>query len=619
MLIFFNYPVQVCLLQSSGLINPMEDNRQKLAPFILKPIRVNNYTHLIALLKLKQSKYKDCTHGPVNTAFSKVLGTSKVTLDLNSIHDGFLHEKLRNKAEDFEKKLFSDLNTSIDKKIEEIKAENSQRAYANKIGNTKDVEELFFQRPSPASFRDEFLFDLYTFVNQKMEPRAFLQASYLRYVIRFMAQHRQPLDNLDEESLDDTVLKNIVKQFVKLRFNSEEYSIEAYESRYLWAEAFVLLRIGRQDLVRELLSEYEIFFEFMAQKFKTAFTGYLSGKRPNFVLSHRHDDKFKRFLFELADDKAKSDGLVINTAEDYLWLRILSKKDIKKDVAQFESNKLKFMVALFAQDYSQAVDILLKSDFGIISKFFLLRELCVEQNLGQCSSVTRRIEDESGTINPIFLNFLFNIVTRLTTKEHKVKLIEILKAHEEYYDVIPQYIIKFDLFDILGSPSENETTIEYSLDPKVSTKVLQRLRERGERNKIVKLYNIIDDVSMVQVLKETLEEAILIDDLVDQTLVEKYLKNKISKDSDELERVYGFYKFSKEPTIASLKQTVLFEQHLNFKAYKFVIEKIMPKAVEVVKGQGDRVMAKYLFRLCGTLDLNEECVSKASKDLVHLI
>ncbi|KAM0679636.1 hypothetical protein GINT2_000600 [Glugoides intestinalis] len=593
----------------------MEDGRQKLAPFILKPMRINNYTHLIALLKSKQSKYKDCTHGPVNTAFSKVLGTSKVTLDLDSIHDGFLHEKLRSKAEEFEKKLFSDMTTEIDKKIEEIKAENNQRAYACKIGSTKDVEELFFERPSPASFRDEFLFDIYTFINQKLEPQGFLHSTYLRYILRFMAQHQQSLEHLESEKLDDTVLKNIVKQFVKLRFNSEEYCIEAYESRYLWAEAFILLRIGRQDLVQELLSEYEIFFEFMAKKFKTAFTGYLSGKRPNFVLSHRHEDKFKRFLFELADDKAKSDGLVINTAEDYLWLRILSKKDIKKDIARFESNKLKFMVSLFAKDYSQAIDILLKSDFGIISKFFLLRELCVESNTVNSSWS----KSESTTINPVFLNFLFNIVSRLNTKEKKSKLIEMLKSHEEYYDVIPRYIIKFELFDILGSPSEKETMIEYSLDPKVSTKVLQQLREEGERSKIIKLYNIIDDVSMIQVLKETVEEAILIDGAVDQTIVEKYLKSKISKDSDELQCMYGFYKFAKEPTITSLKQTALFEQHLNVKAYKFVIEKIMQKAVEAVKAEGDRVMAKYLFRLCGTLDLSEECVSKASKDLVHLI
>jgi hypothetical protein len=266
---------------------------------------------LIALLKLKQAKYKDCTHAPVCTAFSKVLDTSKVTLDLNSIHDGFVHEKLRNEAEDFESKLFSDLTTSIDKRIEEIKAENSQRGYANKIGSVKDVEEMFFQRPTPASFRDEFLFDIYTFINQKMEPLAFLQTSYLKHMIRFMEQHQQQADHID-----DTVLKSIVKQFVKLRFNSEEYTIEAYESRYLWAEAFILLRIGRQDLVRDLLSEYEMFFEVMAPKFKTAFTG----KRPNFVQSHRHEDRFKRFLFEVAD------GLVISTAEDYLWLRMLCKE-----------------------------------------------------------------------------------------------------------------------------------------------------------------------------------------------------------------------------------------------------------------------------------------------------
>jgi hypothetical protein len=209
------------------------------------------------------------------------------------------------------------------------------------------------------------------------------------------------------------------------------------------------------------------------------------------------------------------------------------------------------VVSLFARDFRQSIDILLKSDFGIVSKFFLLRELCIESGTVDYME----LRGNSTTIDPVFLNFLFNIVSRLTTNEHKVKLIEILKTHQEYYDVIPQYIIKFELFDILGSPSERERMIEYSLDPKVTIKVLQKLREDGERSKIVKLYNIIDDVSMMQVLKETIEEAILTDDAIDQAIVEKYLKSKISKDSDELECMYGFYKFSKERSIASLKQT----------------------------------------------------------------
>jgi hypothetical protein len=34
----------------------MEDTRQNFAPFILKPIRINNYTHLIALLKRRKTR-----------------------------------------------------------------------------------------------------------------------------------------------------------------------------------------------------------------------------------------------------------------------------------------------------------------------------------------------------------------------------------------------------------------------------------------------------------------------------------------------------------------------------------------------------------------------------------
>ncbi|ELA42378.1 uncharacterized protein VICG_00476 [Vittaforma corneae ATCC 50505] len=436
-----------------------------------------------------------------------------------------------------------------------------------------------------------------------------------------------------------------------MRFNGEEYRIEIYESRYLWAEAFTFFRIGRTDLLLSLLSEFEIFFEFMSQRFKTVFNGYLAGRKPNFVVNLKSDDKFKKFLFELADERAKSDGLVINTAEDYIWLRLVTKKNFKNDIEIFESDKIKFMISLFAKKYSKAIDILLKSDFGVIPKFFLLRELCLEQNLDQAGEEvhstnvfdssnlitrsqlrTRRlVEDSSSTvslasiseqpfaISPIFLNFLFNIVTRLSTKEYKVKLIEMLKSHSEYYDVVPDYIIKFELFDILGKPSEKNTTVEFFLDYKLSSKVLQRLREMGDRNKIIQLYSIIDDLTMIQTLRDATEEAILIDGTVDQEIVEKYLKEKISKDSDELKNMYGFYKFVKNPSVSNLRQTVLFDQNIDMRPYKFVIEKLFAKAIETVRSANDKFMAKHLFKLCGALDLNEECASKVSKDLVLLI
>lgn len=626
------------------------EEQPKLAPFILKPPRINNYTHLIALLKAKQNKYKGFTSSAINTAFGNVLGTYKETLELENVFEGFLHEKLKEKSLDFEKQILADFSKSITSKIKEIKIENDQRVYSNKIGNLKESESLLFVRPSTFTFKDDLLFDLYLYINKKTTPLLFLQQSYLKYMLKYFSENSIDGIKFNSDNLDTKTLKKIVQEFVKIRFNSEEYRIEVYESRYLWAEVFVLFRIGRTDIALDVISENEIYFEFMTTKFKSIFNGFLNGKKSNFIHHFRNEDKFKKFLYELTDEKAKSDGLIINTVEDYLWLKLVSGKDIKNDITEFTNPKIKFLICLFAKKYAKAIDILLKSDFGVVSKFFLLRELCLEQSLdsnepeitnvfdltnkavkpqlktrilsedsSSTTSLVSATENTQSTITPVFLNFLFNIVSKVSTREHKVKLVEMLKNHCEYYNIVPIYIIKFNLFDILGKSGDSTSNVEFALDDKIASRVLNMLKEKGEKSKIIQLYNLIDDVSMVQFLKDAVEEAILVDGSVESEIVEKYLKNKISKDVADLENMYSFYKFYKSPTITNLKTSVLFDQSANLKSFRFVIEKLFSKIIDVVKTENDRQMAKYLFKLCGILDLNEECSTKISKDLVSLI
>jgi hypothetical protein len=648
----------------------MDQSQPKISPFIIKPSRINNYTHLMALLKIKQKKYSHYAAPNVNTSFSNVLTSFKESLDLDSVLEGFLHEKLKDKSLDFEKSILNDFSKSVLNKIKEIKIENNHKVYSSKIGNLKDYEGLLFLKPSEITFKDDLLFDLYLYVNKKSDPLMFLQQSYLKYILKYFTENSLEgvkIDNLNDfykvneknaydKNLNE-VLKKIVKNFVKIRFNCEEFKIEVYESRYLWAEIFVLFRIGRTDLVLEIINEYEIYFEFMTNKFKSTFTSFINGKKSNFVHNFRNEDKFKKLLYEIADERAKSDGLVINTVEDYLWLKLISHKEIKNEISNFTNSKIKFMIALFSRKYGKAIDILLKSDFGIVPKFFLLRELCLEQSLDSSDGSdqlneetinvfdrtnkvqnprikTRYLTEDSSsttslisvnaekpvsTITPIFLDFLFNLISKLSTNEQKVKLVEMLKNHGEYYNIVPIYIIKYNLFDILGKSKNSTSNVEYALDDGIASRVLSILKEKGEKNKIIQLYNLIDDISMIQFLKEAVEEAILTNEDVDTQIVEKYLVNKISKDCSDLENMYGFYKFYKNSNLANLKTTVIFDQNVNLKPFRFVIEKIFGKSIEIVKSENDKQMAKYLFKLCGMLDLNEECSSKISKDLVYLI
>lgn len=603
-----------------ALFVPMEDDEIKLAPLVLKPTRINNYTHLIALMKMKQEKYSAYSHGPISTTFSRILGRAKENLDLDAVLDGFLHEKLVKHAERYEESTMKSLHELVDAKIKELKIENDQRVYANRIGNITDNEQHLLQKPTRSTFRDDLLFDIYTFINQKTEPLEFLQDSYLKYIAKFVSQSSQEAIHLEltKKIPDDADIKDIVKSFVKLRFSSEEYRIEVYETRSLWAELFVLLRIGRHDLAQELLSEYEMFFESAAQKFKSVFSGYLAGKRPGFVLNTRVQDRFKKFLFELVDEKAKSDGFVISTAEDYIWLRLLQKKSI--EILQFENPRVQFMVAIFLGNYRAAADVLLKADFGVVPKFFLLREICVEQSLlTDKDGISYMSKAEDQRISSTFLNFLFNIASRLTSAEHKVKLIEMLKGTNEYYNVIPQYVIKFELYDILGKLGSKETDVSFTLDSRISQEVLNRLKNSGNNSKLVKMHMIVDDLTMIQILKQAVEEAIMVGEQVDTNIVEKYEKANFSRECDELSAVYGFYKFDRSPSLATLRQTILVDKNVDMRPFKYVVEKIFTKAVEIAKNESDVLLAKHLFMLCGALDLNEECAARISRDLVQFV
>lgn len=636
------------------------------APFILKPARINNFTHLIALLKIKQNKYKNYNHKSVNTQFSNVLGEKIEGLNASDIIEGFLHEKLRDKYSTYEKEIHADFDRFLNNKIKEIKKENDQKIYNVKIGNVRDVEELLFSKPTKFSFKDDLLFDLYLYLNHRKEPMEFLQSSYLNYVKAFMNLQKPSFLNAEKDSKqDDTFIKHLVSEFVKLRFNREEFSIEAYEGRYLWAEVFIFYRIGRIDLARHLLSEYEIFFEFMAQKFRTAFSDYLNKKSTSTTFSLSvNDDKFKKILFGLIDGKPKSDGIVINSVEDYLWMKMLNKssakKDIVKDLVHFENPKTVFMICLLTKQYKKSIDILLKSDFNLIAKFFLLRELCLEQaldivhpeqesgfrahaNLDEKPLIKNVAHaDESSTssfsllsepgfrnmeyydkgldsVNPIFLNFMFSIVARISTRENKVKFIEMLKNYGDYYKVVPFYVIKYNLFDIIGQMTGSDNGLDFYLDNELTSRVVEMLKTTRNKQKLIQLHRLIPDETMVNLLIEVLEEGILIDEQVDAKIVDDYINKIKIKDVEKLKNLYGLYQFNLLPSFSNLRNTVIFESNQDLVEYKFVIEKILPRAIDIIKSENDREMARTVFKLCGVLELNEECCNKASKELMMLI
>lgn len=648
-----------------------------ISPFILKPTRICNYTQCITLLRLKQLKYSDYSHGEINNTFCDVLSTETEEFVVEDIIDGFLHRKLVGHFEEYEKGVESEFNRFIEQRMREIKKTADETQLGIGMINVRNEEDFLFSKCTKFTFKDTLLYDLYVYLTKRKRPLDFLQESYCKYMREFLIVQKE------EDVVNSGDISAMVSKYVQLRFNIDEFAIEAYNGRFLWAEVFILYRIGRTDLVKEILVENEMFFEFMGQKFKSAFLEHLSGNISNFVyrLGVR-EDKFKKMLFGIVDGNAKCDGAVIATIEDYLWMKMrslgLQYRDISKDVISMGNDKILFMVYLLGHKYTEAVDVLLRGDFSFIAKFFLLREICLEFNCSNflsdnneqynnCetsnknylskpneinkkeyiheNSVVNKNNTENSELKSIFLEYLFALCRRLSSNEKKVKLIETLRGYSDYYTVVPNYIIKYDLFEIIGkndnirkpyllfdsannisSSTSNSRRIYDSydicdtyLDKQICDSVVQILMDRGAKNKLIKLWRLIPDDKMGEFLTDVLEESILLDEHVDTEIVENYINKLSGNMAERLVSLYGLYKFNKDPTIANIKNSIIFDSTINLYDYKFVVEKLLSKIIDVVKTANDHEMAKHIFKLGGSLNFTEESCDKIAKELVVII
>lgn len=620
-----------------------------MSPFIIKPTRIRNYTQLITLLKLKQMKYKDYKYTKINNTFSDVLSTDGNEFVLEDIIEGYMHEELVKHFKSYEKEIEDEFDKKLERKMKEIKKKKEEETNNVRIGSIGNDEEMLFGPCSKYSFKDVLLYDLYVYLNKRKKAIDFLEETYIRYIKEFMTVKKHG------KTCEESNLKTLIEQYVKLRFNRDEYCIEVYNGRFLWAEVFVLYRIGRVDIVKELLAEHEMFFEFMGHKFKSAFLEYLGGRSSSYVYKAKQaDDKFKKILFGMAEGNGKSDGIVIGTMEDYLWMKLKSgkegRKEILHEIGKIKNTKLIFMAYLLLQKYKKAVEVLLKSDFNFIAKFYLLRELCLEQALdieetGFASTSKPMLKNERNTLvkndiyddsssfslvseksdfnhglaetNPLFLNFIFGIVKKLSNNERKVRLVEMLQNYGDYYSVIPYYIIKYELFEIVGKSGEND--FNYYLDNEICGRVVKQLMESNAKNKLIKLWKLIPDEEMGGFLIDVLEEAILIDEHIDLEIVENYIKKLKGDVCCKLKGLSGIYKFVINPTIANLKNTIIFDFSVDLEEYKFAIEKILPKIIEIVKLAADHEMAKRIFKLGGILNLSEENCDRIARELIMII
>lgn len=567
-------------------------NSSRIVPYLYKPPIINNVTHAIALLKIKQDKYKKYSVSYIPQKISLyTFNTEKFCYE--DIIQGVLDNKLIDKYNAMKKTILNEFDEQLEKHIISKMKEIELMTFNINLG--LKTEEYLFVSPSEVTFEDEFLYDIYVLLKNQHSPLVFLSFVYEKFITKFMK-----LTELTSNKVTIQNEKELIINFVKLKFNKTEFNISIYEERYLFAEVYVLLRLGRKADILILLDEFSYFFDHVHDNFGVNFSKFLNGKafETGSLISFT-DDRFKIFLNNLMYNKIVSDGYVISSVEDYIFTLLFCHRPLHyKD---YTNPKVQLLVCLFIKNYAEAARLCLKHNFSVVSKFFILFQLSNIENL-----IPSDVKDSSSNkdISAIFMNFFFAMIQKLKLLDSKIKLIETLQNNPKYEPFIPEYLTKYDLFDIIRSPCLNKN---------IFSQVVHLLKKKDDR-KLLKIIDLIDINTYGIVMENVFEQAILMDEQV---------KININTIDDSLHKnlkiLIDFYEFNLNPTPETLNKLCIFDKHQNLLKYKFIIEHIFKKIVNIIKKIRNHEMANVLFKLCGMLDLNSECSDLISSELVDLI
>ncbi|WUR02814.1 nucleoporin NIC96 (NIC96) [Vairimorpha necatrix] len=572
-------------------------------PFVLESQQVTNYYQVVANLKKIQLKNKKYSVIPVRTNFTGILKPIRNDYNIESIINGFVYNKLQETVGEYEKEIEKNFREQLKKNLREIKKQNEN---LNKSGkNNLDVgsfEKDFGILPNEELFGNPMLFDIYKFLSTTNSSLDFdqeivyLGIEYIKYIDRFL------LENSSEILAPLNSFEDKVSVFVKMKYNSEEYKLEVFEGRYLFAEIYVYLRCGMPNSIFNLMNQYTDYFNNIENDFKKSFSSWLHSKiyLGKFRNINLEEDRFKKILYDLMEGKNNiQDHLIISSVEDYLWFQLMNTKDtncIRKQFDKYKSKRGLLLVYVMTKQYDKAMEFCFYNDLSTFSTYHLMKELAKKSN------------DKN-----LFVDLTFMICEKMKDTQKKLYCISAIEEiTEDYEEIVAKNIVKYKMFDILG----------LTLSKKIDYKVVRLLKDINDRKQIIKVYKLVDDTTLLtEILIDIFIEGILTQ--VDiQYAIKIFDEIKLTDQSTnvkKLEILLKFYKFLQSPDIFTLKTTSFFSVDFKLIEVKFVIEKVLKVACEVIKQGNDYEMAKSLFRVVGEIELSDECIKYLNRELVPFI
>ncbi|ORD99336.1 hypothetical protein A0H76_1018 [Hepatospora eriocheir] len=480
--------------------------------------------------------------------------------------------------------------------IQFINNKKSEFEFLNfKVFFDDTTENDLFTEPSASSFSDELLFDCFTFLKNQITPIKFLENGFKRHMVKFF-ETQQEKENIS--------YPDCVQDYVRLKYSTTAANMAVYEGRYLWAEIYVLFRLGMYNEIKELFAKFNTFFNKINGEFATYFLQYLNSgvNTVGKVNCNERDDKFKIVMVGFLEGNVVNEPYVISSVEDYLFMLLNNTKKI--DTSVFMNPRIEFLASLMAGSYQKAFKLVLRSEFNIVAKFHLLNVLSYSIDLVDSEIPDRELADKTFRENcRVFCMFVFKIIDKLTLYHYKLNLVEMLQDNNDYANYIPEFIIKHNLIEMV-----KEDVIKNKIKERIISELIGT-----DKKKLLKILQYLDDSVIEGIFEDLLEQAILTDHKLPQNINLSKAEGKKAEDLRDL------YIFNFEPSISNLKSTILVDPIIDLRPYKFIIEHVFRKALHVCKESKDKEISRILFEINGKIDLNEECSSLLINDFLMFI
>ncbi|KRH95106.1 Cullin [Pseudoloma neurophilia] len=619
-------------------MNTQNPKKRTFSPILtLDPIRIENYSFFNAQIKTLIKKYRHSTRNSkfldeifkdgeidLNKCMLKDKIEKKDKINIGNVLTGYFEDKIIEHNERFIQKCKRIAQEKIEnKKIQTDSPEKKLALKYRKIAfnDMKFIENNFNELNPLIEFSNPFLYMIYRFFSSKMSLKYDNQNKRKTIFYNELSFLETEFFDFIKKSVPNQ--RNVVQQYVELKYSNTDIFVESYNGRLLFAEIFVHLRCGQISDAIDLLNEFSEFFDSTASDLKNLIVSFYNGKKiptsEHSKILKTKSDRFKILIYQILTENQKITD-IIGTFNDFLWFRMLHATTATDLFSRHElktNSDCEMITSLFCKKYKKTFEILLSKDYHPVELFFTLKKICFSLKI----------------IEP-FAELVFSILKQFTKQENKISLINMLDIEETTISdqkrasnksspnarTIANLLIESDNLDLANLKGD-----VCPIKPNIVNNLAEILHKKGDRTNLLRLYYLFDnDTKILEILNEYLTDLILKDKKEIQEhndVINYFLSCSSSLEKDKMLLLVDLIHFSNNRDILTLKNCLLFDNPSRdlLPQLKPVISKLLPIITQAITEADDLPMAQTFSKLCNIIGIGERCRSMMGEQLIMML